>query len=1164
MILRRRHAAIATAALLCPHDVHGAHHHGHAFVSSSIIDAATNKHHPSQRSRLEYSKDHEDNVNIWLPTEHAAAASAKTSHGWDNFPSADNTEIDDDNYNIIDDWVDAKQRRSRRLQSLDDVNVENSKKLNYRAREQEKVEEWRRSRNDPSSSATSSPLPPPPQSLIDEHMTNNKRNQQSSSSVNRLDLPYNDISQLSAIQSNAPAILLPSGPGTGKSHVLSLRIAYLLQKWVQHWQQRQQTITTINTAANDEEQSSFPMGGEEVCSPDSMIILSFTNNDALRLKERALDYLYPTADDTMMRNQTSKALWSGTMHAFSLAILNKYTSSAAPPLRVLPAREMKNRVAASLRSLLDGGSTNANGDGSNNSNTQTEGWYRELQLRHIQTLNDVGHSRSILFQNIVRCIDLWKEANMPLASADNHFTIKRDEGDGSDVHNDDEEEGVRSDCVELAIRLGIPKSSALLALDVFPEYQARHAVAGTVDPSDLAGMAYRHLLENPKSLHLIRSKLKHIIVDEYQDMSVSQHALLRLVVRGVVGDEDIVPSNSNNVAKRKKLPILLDAMDLNEGYKSAEEASYSVPSLFCAGDSSQSIYGWRGAAPLLTVDGFRKDFPQGVVAPLDVCYRLPTDILDAANMLLPSEPSRGYQGTASQTTTTFDVSPAAAAKVASNVSGSSSSTSDQTRGNTLLGNELLLSKGMKKLDSTVLIHGLWDDRDEAKYIAATIRRRSKDRRKALLKALRNLDDNISVAQEKELLDLTDVAVLVRSSKQMNLLEEALAKAGIPFTVAGRNDGEGPTAALVQRKRSGKEEMIPMKPVTIMTMHKAKGEEFDDIYLAGWTEGEFPHPEAMSSNRVHEERRLAYVALTRARQRIVITHSFMNRKLHFGKDGAKRFVSSQVAPSRFLYELVPSKKHMDGLANKNEVLGGDNVGTFWDRSAGIKDYVAGTNIPQWFQKSFEKPAGYVSRREDVRLHTNILEEASMTKSTRQSEKVTTTFDLPNEISLASSQAEVAKTSASLVTEKDETESTDSTTDMSVDYSSMTVSQLKHILRSKGLKVSGRKAVLIERLESDSASSAVSIKADVTEKSSVTVEQLDHILRRKGLKVGAKEEVLIERLKSENIPVEKSLLGYLSMTVVQIKNILRSNGLKVSGRKAVLVERVASSLSNFRRS
>ena len=478
MILRRRHAAIA-ALLLCPHDVYGAHHHGHhAFVSPPPIinnDAAR-----LQRSfQLEYSKDHENDVNIWLPTEHiastaaASAASAKSSHGWDNFPTSSsspvdyNTEIDHDNYNNIDDWVDAKKRRSRRLQSLEDVNVENSKKLNYRVREQEKVEEWRRVRNQ-DHSATTSTSASQQQPLIDETSTTNNTNSY------RLDLPYNDRSQLSAIQSNAPAILLPSGPGTGKSHVLSLRIAYLLQKWVHHWQQQSRQQQSTNTAA--------AVGEEEVCSPDSMIILSFTNSDALRLKERALDYLYPTSSSssstdttTIMRNQTAKSLWSGTMHAFSLAILNKYVSSStAPPLRVLPAREMKNRVAASLRSLLDGGATDTDNDNDSskknrNNNAQTEGWYRELQLRHIQTLNDVGHSRSILFQNIVRCIDLWKEANMPLVSADNHFTVVKREGDDGSRISD--EEGVRSDCVELAMRLGIPKSSALLALDVFPEYQ---------------------------------------------------------------------------------------------------------------------------------------------------------------------------------------------------------------------------------------------------------------------------------------------------------------------------------------------------------------------------------------------------------------------------------------------------------------------------------------------------------------------------------------------------------------------------------------------------------------------------------------------------------------------------------------------------------------------
>ena len=43
----------------------------------------------------------------------------------------------------------------------------------------------------------------------------------------------------------------------------------------------------------------------------------------------------------------------------------------------------------------------------------------------------------------------------------------------------------------------------------------------------------------------------------------------------------------------------------------------------------------------------------------------------------------------------------------------------------------------------------------------------------------------------------------------------------------------------------------------MTMHRAKGSELDDVYIAGWSEGTFPHPDAVSSNLIHEERQLGY-------------------------------------------------------------------------------------------------------------------------------------------------------------------------------------------------------------------------------------------------------------------------------------------------------------------
>jgi hypothetical protein len=215
--------AAATVGLLRPHDVSGAQHVV-AFIQSSK-KAANGHYRPREYSSpLDYSKGREeDDVKIWLPTDHIASLGSDTaspinSHGWENF----DTQQADDNYNVIDDWIDAKKRRSRRLQSLDDVNSENDKKSNYRAREQKKVNEWRKSR---SQTKTTPPTPSLPQQKIIDKAATTSSSSSNDSNIHRLNLSYTDRSQLSAIQSNAPAILLPSGPGTGKSHVLSLRVA---------------------------------------------------------------------------------------------------------------------------------------------------------------------------------------------------------------------------------------------------------------------------------------------------------------------------------------------------------------------------------------------------------------------------------------------------------------------------------------------------------------------------------------------------------------------------------------------------------------------------------------------------------------------------------------------------------------------------------------------------------------------------------------------------------------------------------------------------------------------------------------------------------------------------------------------------------------------------
>src|SRR5690606_34174173 len=61
-------------------------------------------------------------------------------------------------------------------------------------------------------------------------------------------------------------------------------------------------------------------------------------------------------------------------------------------------------------------------------------------------------------------------------------------------------------------------------------------------------------------------------------------------------------------------------------------------------------------------------------------------------------------------------------------------------------------------------------------------------------------------------------------------------------------------------------------VPVVTVHQSKGLEFDAVFVAGMNEGEFPTSMAERDGRLEEERRLFYVALTRARRRLIVTSS----------------------------------------------------------------------------------------------------------------------------------------------------------------------------------------------------------------------------------------------------------------------------------------------------
>ncbi len=151
-------------------------------------------------------------------------------------------------------------------------------------------------------------------------------------------------------------------------------------------------------------------------------------------------------------------------------------------------------------------------------------------------------------------------------------------------------------------------------------------------------------------------------------------------------------------------------------------------------------------------------------------------------------------------------------------------------------------------------------------------------------------------------------------------------------------------SLVMDKEGGAQD----PQVTIMTIHAAKGLEYDTVFLVGWEEGLFPSQRSLDeggTKSLEEERRLAYVAITRARRRAVILHA-SNRRIY------GQWTSS--IPSRFVGELPPehtdSETTMSGgeslwRANWSEradpfadVGRGTGRGPGWQRAAG-----AGSNF-----------------------------------------------------------------------------------------------------------------------------------------------------------------------------------------------------------------------------
>jgi DNA helicase-2/ATP-dependent DNA helicase PcrA len=365
---------------------------------------------------------------------------------------------------------------------------------------------------------------------------------------------------------------------------------------------------------------------------------------------------------------------------------------------------------------------------------------------------------------------------------------------------------------------------------VFAQYEERKRASGAIDFEDLLELAVRQLDDDEAAALDVRTRYGAFTVDEYQDVNLLQQSLL-------------------------------------ERWLGARDELCSV------GDDYQSIYAFTGATPHYLL-AMPKRYPGAVVVRLERNYRSTPQVLELANRLVPK-----LGGAEKTLHATLEEGPAAELRGFDATADEATYVVDQVRrlhkeGVALEEMAILCRTNARTTDFESALHDAGIpfqgasllDRDAARQLlkalggSTSVAVAVDVRRAAVHQGLEaNPPDKVG---ERELVRQQDLARLVRLAEQFD------GRGTVAEFVADLRERFGPTTG---------------KGVHLLTLHRAKGLEWDAVFVPRVEEKELPIRQAKTGTAVAEERRLLYVGITRARRWLYLTWS--------GK------------PSRFLDELA---------------------------------------------------------------------------------------------------------------------------------------------------------------------------------------------------------------------------------------------------------------------
>ncbi|HEY0417222.1 MAG TPA: ATP-dependent DNA helicase UvrD2 [Gaiellaceae bacterium] len=360
---------------------------------------------------------------------------------------------------------------------------------------------------------------------------------------------------------------------------------------------------------------------------------------------------------------------------------------------------------------------------------------------------------------------------------------------------------------------------------VYAEYERRKGAAGAVDFEDLLGLAIRLFEDDDGARATFRAQYRAFTVDEYQDVNPLQQTLLDLWL----GDRD---------------------------------------ELCVVGDDYQSIYSFTGAGPEHLL-GMPQRFPHAVVVRLEENHRSSPQVLELANLLVPR-----LGGVAKTLRATRPAGPDPVVRPFAAAADEDAALGDAVRAlDCPLEEVAILARTNARLaDFEEVLHAA-----RIPFQGASLLERDAARR-----VCRRLERSPDPAADAVRDAVVEAGWLARPPDRLGEREQVRQQdLGRLLALASEFDGDAAAFVADLRRR-----FAPggdgAHGVHLLTLHRAKGLEFEAVFLPRLQEKELPSKQARTEAEVAEERRLLYVGLTRAK-RVV-------------------WVSWTGKPSRFLREL----------------------------------------------------------------------------------------------------------------------------------------------------------------------------------------------------------------------------------------------------------------------